>query len=989
MRRRFGVWLALFGALALPGVAFAQSQATTGVIQGVVTDPDGAVLPGAQVVVLNLETGYERIVFTQASGRFVAPLLPLGSYTVTISMEGFAGFIRDGLRVSVGRSVELDIGLALAIEELVTVTAETPLIETGRSDGSTTIDEQAIKGLPNNGRNFLDFALLTPGVSIAQGPDGDVLTINGQKGIQNNISVDGADFNNPFFGEQRGGQRPAFTFNLDAVEEIVVVASGASAEFGRSSGGFVQVVTKSGSNSLRGSAHFFWQGDGISAPAQLPDGSDEPAFQFNRKQAGFTLGGPVKKNEAFFFIAADFQGASSTKQTDPGRIEQRVVDHLAALGLPNENAAIDRTDDARAILAKLDWTLDETHRATIRYNHTWSEQLNGTFDVNTWGVSANAVERDFSNAVSGQLLSAWGNFYNEFRVQWAREDRPRPYAGAINPATGRPYPDTGFDFGNQYRFGMPFFIPVEYYDTRLQLTNNVSWVKDNHVIKAGVEYNRTNATQTFIGFANGRMIFGSTDGFINYTNNSNYVECSDGSSSQLGVCPPGTDVVGPVLLYLQQAGVGGLSVAEAGTQSIIQQEFSVFVQDTWRVNDRLVVDLGLRWEAQKQPSLITPVDQLFYQPFIGQTSMGQEFPGNGTIPSDWTMFQPRLGLVYDLTGEGRQIIRASAGIYNARIPGLALASSRSTDGSRGQTLFRNSSLTGILGAPPAWGELLSPPGGVPFFPGVFVFDKNFQNPDTYALSGTYERMFGRNWVADLTATWVKTTHLTRFANRNDPLLGSPWSSGLAPAGINGVGTLTTIESSARSQYVGFTFAVRKRFDGKWGMQLNYTLGWDKSDDDNERDPFTFRYALITDLDAEYGYSDRDQRHRLNGYVVTKLPWDIDFNARYSYRSASPLSLTENGEIAQLPQDRINADGSVTERNLGRKNNAFSSLDLRISKLIPWQERRFELIFEVFNLFNSSNFIAPQVTNLLFNFDGTIRSGGGNPRVAQLGARFVF
>ncbi len=591
--------------------------------------------------------------------------------------------------------------------------------------------------------------------------------------------------------------------------------------------------------------------------------------------------------------------------------------------------------------------------------------------------------------MSGQLVSAWDNVYNEFRVQWAREDRPRPYDGPLNPATGRPFPDTGFDFGNQYRFGMPFFIPVEYYDTRLQLTNNLSWIDGNHSFKAGVEYNRTNATQTFIGFANGRMIFNSTDGFINYTNNPNYIECSDGSSNTSGVCPPGTNPTGPVLLYLQQAGVGGLSVAEAGTQSIIQHEFALYFQDTWQVNDRFTLDMGLRWEAQKQPSLITPIPDLFYAPFIGTTKMGQQFPGDGTIPSDWTMFQPRLGMVYDLTGDGTSIVRASAGIYNARIPGLSLASSRSTDGSRGQTLFRSSGTSTFLGATPTWGELLTPPGGVPFFPGVFVFDKNFQNPDTYSISGTYERMFGRDWAMDLTATWAKTDHLTRFVDRNDALLGSPWSSGLEPAGINGVGTLTTVESTARSRYVGLTFGVRKRFADNWGMQFNYTLGWDKSDDDNERDPFTFRYAKVTDLDAEWGYSDRDQRHRVNAYFVTKLPWDVDFNVRYSYRSATPLSLTASGEVAQTPQARINPDGSVTQRNLGRKDNSYSSLDLRMAKLFMFDQRRLELLFEVFNLFNSENFIAPQVTNLVFNFDGTIRSGAGNPLVAQLGARFVF
>ena len=329
------------------------------------------------------------------------------------------------------------------------------------------------------------------------------------------------------------------------------------------------------------------------------------------------------------------------------------------------------------------------------------------------------------------------------------------------------------------------------------------------------------------------------------------------------------------------------------------------------------------------------------------------------------------------------------GSSTLRTPGLNLASSRSTDGSRGQTIFRNSALTNILGPVPAYGELLEPPEGVPFFPGVFVFDKNFQNPDTYSASATYEHMVRRDYVVDLTGAYARTTHIARFTDRNDPLLGSVWSSGLKPASINGIGTLTTVESTAKSEYVGITVGARKRYADRWGFQFNYTLGFDKSDDDNERDPFTFRYAKITDLDAEWGWSDRDQRHRVNFYVVTRLPGDVNFNTRFSYRSATPLSLTETGEVAATSSARINADGSVTQRNTGRKENEFASLDVRTSKFFTIGDDQIKIIFEAFNLLNNENFIAPQTTNLVFNFDGTIRSDAGNPRVAQLSLKYVF
>ena len=216
---------------------------------------------------------------------------------------------------------------------------------------------------------------------------------------------------------------------------------------------------------------------------------------------------------------------------------------------------------------------------------------------------------------------------NEFRFQFAREDRPRPYGGPNITGQSRPLPDTAFDFGKGYRFGMPFFLPVEYYDTRIQFNNNLSIIAGRHNVKMGFEFNRVTSVQTFIGFANGRYIFSSTDGFLRYTKNPNYVECSNGTTSETGSCPAGSSVTGPVLLYLQQAGVGGLSVEEAGTQDIPQTEPAVFIQDKWQPTRSLTVQAGLRWEAQIEPDPITPPDQVFFAPFIEtvQTSRAHRF----------------------------------------------------------------------------------------------------------------------------------------------------------------------------------------------------------------------------------------------------------------------------------------------------------------------------------------------------------------------------
>jgi hypothetical protein len=812
--------------------------------------------------------------------------------------------------------------------------------------------------------------------------------------------VDGADFNNPFFGEQRGGQRPAFTFNLDAVQEIVVVADGANAEFGRSSGGFINVITKSGTNQLRGSAHYFGKSNSLSSDPTHGNTTFTP--DFTQHQFGFTLGGPIKRDRAFFFPAYDQQIYDEVKQkVRPGSagLSSLVAFSDTAYGgvLRGDWGSVARTNDARALLAKLDFRLSDRHNLTLKYNYTWSEQQNGTFDVETWARSANGLERDWSNAVNGALTSFLSSrTSNELRFQFSREDRPRPYTGPINPVSGAPFKDTGMDFTSGFRFGMPFFLPVKDHDTRMQALDNVSYTRGTHLFKLGGEWNRTETVQTFIGFANGRMIFSSVNGFLRFRRfGSTYIECSGDTSGVYAAgfrCPAGQTITGPVVLYLQQAGVGGISVEQSGTQSIVQNEYALFLQDTWKPNSRLTLNYGLRWEAQIEPDPITPPNQVFFAPFIGKTSKGQAFPSDGTIPSDKKMWQPRVGLAYDLSGTGRTVVRASSGLYYARIPGLNLASARSTNGSIGQTLF-GSSGTVPFGLPPAaYDSLLATPGGVPFQPGVFVFDKNFQNPRTWATTVGFEHQLGGDLAGSITYSFAKTDHLTRFIDRNDIAFGRPWLTGL-PGG-NGVGSLTTVESSARSRYHGVTFGLKRVLDPDVQFQVNYTLSWDKSDDDNERDPFSFRYARASRLQTEYNYSDRDQRHRVNAWVLTRL-LGFDFNNRISYYSAQPTSEKcvnnlPSGLRASGPSDRICANGTILRRNTLRKDNAFFSWDLRISRGIGvGRQGQLEAIIEIFNLTNSDNFRDPAATSLLFNFDGTIRSGLGDPRQMQAGVRWVF
>ena len=400
----------------------------------------------------------------------------------------------------------------------------------------------------------------------------------------------------------------------------------------------------------------------------------------------------------------------------------------------------------------------------------------------------------------------------------------------------------------------------------------------------GGEFNRVDSVQTFIGFANSRYVFGSTQGFLNYAQlGPRYVECSNGTTSTTGACPAGTTITGPLLLFLQQAGVGGLSVEEAGTQSIPQLEPSLFIQDKWQPSAALTVSYGLRWEAQIQPDPITPPNEVFYAPLIGTAN----FPSDGTDP-----VRPE-----DVSAPPGHLVGSQRG-WPAGLPfqhgPLLRAHSRAEPRQlavdqrqpRPDRCYRDSTFNGFGVTPPTWPNLI-PQSQIadPNHPDVFVFDQNFQNPRTFSTTVAYEREVAAKLTAHVTYTHSDTDFITRFINRNDPVFGSPFRNSL-DNGTNGIGTLTVVESSARSQYDGMTLGLTKAYAQNYQFQVNYTLSRDMSDDDNERDPFTFRYARADTLEPEYNYSDRDQRHRFNAWFLT-LQRGIEFSSRISGRTAQP------------------------------------------------------------------------------------------------------
>jgi hypothetical protein len=1014
MRKLLCAFCALTLALGLASSGWGQSQINAGTVQGDVVDEKGGSVAGATVEAKNLATNFAQTDTTNTDGHFAFLSLAPGRYTLTISKTGFATIVQENVNLTVGQTITLPVTMKISSVAQQIVVSDVPIVEVTKTASSSTLDEISVATTPVLGRKFEDLLTLTPGVSITQGPDGDEININGQRGIFNNISLDGGDYNNGFFGEQMGGQRAAIDITLEAVKEFQITASGANAEFGRSAGGVINVVTKSGTNAIHGSGFEYFRTEALTAATS--DG--KPLQDFRRNQFGGSLGGPLIKDKLFFFAAGEGIRENLTRSNlsaplgpacpvatpvvgvddavIAGSAECQRASLLNFFKTATFPAPFKNTDEGKpvihqvrnaAVFGRVDYNLNAKNQFFGSYNYDWSKNANQTFDVPTYGSSANGIEGPSKiQAVSTNWFSTLSNtMLNEAHFTYARENRPR---NADNPSS---VPDTAMGFGPTFRFGQPFFLEpaVDEVFSRTDIRDNFSVVKGRHTWKFGGEWIHSRNTQVFRGFFSGRYIFDSTLGFMHYvTDGPTVKECKNNTTSAITfvapACPGGTTFTGgPLLLYLQHGpAVQGESFDASGASSITNQDYSLFAQDSWKVWRNLTLNYGLRWDAQIFPDPTIPPAKTAY----GANLSNLNFPSNGFLPNEKKMFQPRVGLAWDIRGNGKSALRASWGIFNARQNMLTQVGAITTNGVQQQAFAAGSA----FGTPPAYGTNAGPianppaPGTIPTGVDVTVFSKDYANPRIYTTNVGYEQQLVGDYAAYADFTWSKGVHLTRFINPNVgpvsviPTTGDTASyTGASP--FTNLGTITDTVSSAKSLYRGFTIGMRKRMSHHFLFDANYTYSVDRDDDSNERDPFTFRYADLHNLAAEYSYSDRDERHKFNAYTVADLPGGFHVNVRMQAHSAQPIT----------PEPRF-VGGVDQGRNSLRKDNAFFAFDFGVDRPFHLGERM-QLIpkIEMFNAFNNKNNVNPLSTPALFDFNGFLRVGVGDPRQAQLSVRFEF
>src|SRR5437588_11884350 len=833
------------GLLCVSTFALAQSQASTGNIVGRVLDPKDAAVPNAQVTATNPQTGLVRSVNTDDEGNSLIILLPPGTYTVsTDKITGFAPATFQNVQVTVGGETPLDIKLALAGVSVaaINVTAELPVVETTRTSISTTINQRSIENLPINGRNFQDFATLSPGV--VRDPRGGDLSVGGQRGTYNSLQVDGVDNNNTFFGQAlgRGGVRPPYQFSEESVQEFQVNQNGFSAEFGRAGGAVINVVTKSGTNQFHGGVFEYFRKEALNSNDPVNKANEARRGLPNKRppskinQFGGRFGGPIVKNKAFFFFTYDGQRSNVPQPLDVPNLATAPAAALNIL-LPKLNTyQVGR--DQNVFLAKSDIALNSSHQLTLRYNH---QGFVGKNNENNGTLSAEEHSGDSlvtSDAFSMTLVSTMTRkLVNEYRFQFARDSEP----GQANSSAPEAVINTG---AGNLNIGRNNFSPRETTIKRVQFIDNVSYVSGRSNFKFGLDFNFDRIFNFFPGLFNGSYTFPSYTAFANNLP----------SAFTQNFAGPNTT---------------------GATTNPNLSEYAFFGQDDLRVTPKLTLNLGLRYDYD---GLACPRVQ---NPDPLLLSNGID---TARCPKDKNNFAPRFCFSY--APDVRTVVRGGFGLFYGRTPSIVLGTAHSQNGINvtGITIRDNTATpANEVNAVVTYPNILSaPPAGFSSNPNLYVFAPNYVQP--YVEQGRIgvEREVVKNLSLSATYLYYHGLHLTRtrdinlFAPTAFPVVGPdgqtytflrfPTARPISRTTGLSYNRISIFESEARSVYNGLAIQATQRFTRGFQFIAAYTFSKAKDDrpdqttvvvgaDDSKIVENQIRPA------ADYARSDTDLRHR--------------------------------------------------------------------------------------------------------------------------------
>jgi outer membrane receptor protein involved in Fe transport len=1001
---------------SLVWAACAQSPDTGG-LEGTVLDPAGRAVPGATLVLVNPANGSTLSALSDASGHFRYAALSPATYMVRISALNLAPLEAHAL-VELGSVTALHVTLSLPTDQQsVEVKDALPVVDTSTPVISTTLDREAVDGLPSSSRRWSDFALLTPGVTPDSAADG-LLSFRGVGALLNNNTVDGADDNQAFFSEERGRTLVSYSTSQASVDEFQVNTSNYSAEYGRAAGGVVNTVTRSGTNDLHGQLFFYTRNSawGASNPFTTLTTKDAAGDYVTNNirtidtvdQGGFALGGPIRRDKLFAFLtfdrySRDFPGiaraytpakfyAQPTDQsiaTLSGRLGVSPTQALATYnqvvsGLTSLLGPVPRSATQNIFFPKIDWQASERSHFTFQYNYLRWNAPNGvqTTPAASYGVASfgnSLVSTDTAVARWAYFLSA--NLLSEMHIQYSRDlesqlsDPPAPFEQPLSQNIYGRAPGVsvaGSSYG--FQFGKPAVLDRAAYpdEQRDEFVDSLTWVHGAHTFKAGWEYNYVNDYSDSLYDANGTYSYSSVINFV-----ADYISPNhcDNSATGVGVLPCYTSYqqgIGPTSYQFQSA------------------DYAVFLSDEWKPRPRLTLSLGVRYEYEQLPN-------------TNRALVNSDIPGTASLPHDKNNFGPRLGLAWDVFGSGHTVLRLGYGIYYGRIINSTAFTALTASGvPNSQRTYYYKPLD--TGAPP-FPYVFSSTPYITVAPSADYFDPRFQNPQIHqtevsleqqlyghtALTVAYMGSYGRELPSFIDSNIDLSAVSTITYQVVDPLKEGPlsglYTSKFFTSRINAnYQQITRIFSETNSKYQAAVIKIDHGASRVLDLHASYTYSH-AADYNQNATAFADTNDVYdpTNLSLEYGNSNYDIRNRLTGGFVLHGDWHARGAAgRYllngyslastaELRSGLPYSMHTNGSIPSLQYiddvgrqnvlsglgASLNGSGGDNRVPFFGRNSyhypAVSNTDLRLTKRTPINERiSLEVLAETFNLLNHQN-----------------------------------
>jgi hypothetical protein len=935
-------------SLALVWSAAVLAQLGTAGISGLVSDTNGAAVPNARVTVKNKATGQTRYTTASGEGIYTFQNLPPASYEIRVEATNFAPAVVEAVTLNVGEIPAINVSLspAGAQASVVITPADVLSVDTNTSQVAGVINERTLASLPLNGRNFLDLAFLIPGNAPAPNYDPTKTTTievssAGQLGRGGNIAVDGADNNDDVVGGTLQN------FPQDGIGEFQIATNRFTAEIGRSASSAINIVTKGGSNDIHGSGAFFFRNSRLSSVLPTLDrdlvrtGGRPP---FDREQYAASIGGPIKRDRAWFFAAFEYRNQDGVVITGVRDLAaQRVVTSFSPAPLND-----------LLFTTRGDWQTGKNDRMAFRFSVQHEDDVDrgslrkpiGTADNRQHSFNRyNSFVYNWTHTFSSNLLNDFVFHENKFlnRIPSFVENKNEIRFPSVQ------------DGGN-------FRIPQQTPQNRVQFRDNLSWATGAHALKFGGEFQRIDAGAVFDLFGSGTIF--TTEDFASVDRN------SDGQVNDLDI---------PIAITIRSAA----PVRPPTVSNLDNYYFAFYGQDDWKVRPNFTLNLGLRWEVDTDAKDLKHFNEInpILLPFTG-SSRSREYNN----------FAPRVGFNWDPWRNGRTSIRGGYGIYYDRIVLEVPLLERLLDGRKLAIAVRTGSEFDAAGnfvpgkpklADPFIGTLLAGQGI-----GINILDNNLSTPYVQQFNLGFQREVARDLIVSVDGihSFGSKFIIGRFVGSvcNPSLLLPP--DVCDPTIKND--SVVNIESSVKTWYDGLLVNVQKRFSHRYSFNASYTLQKSFNFANDDQIPFQVGPEDFLNLRLDKGPPPNEERHRFTFAGVLDARYGIQVSPIFTLASGVPIDILLPPDIAapprsstrRVPQLQRNAGGRtfrtgselnafINQYNTGlpvpsrlplvrddlKLGDSLTSFDLRVTKTFRFSEHfNIQGIAEVFNLFNVTN-----------------------------------